>query len=124
MKPPMSATNTISHAQSGGRPSSRMRTATMAPQAAKFSAKKRPKVLTSRPRRSISCSTRARLQVTGRVDRRPVDAHLEVQVRTGGVARVARLADDLALADALAHGHADARLVAVARRQRAGVLDA
>src|SRR4051794_24644586 len=80
------------------------------------------------PRMWISGCTpqrvRRALQVPGGVDRRAVDAGLEVHVRTEAVARAAAGADDLALADALPHRHADARLVAVAGGQAAGVLDA
>src|SRR5215213_4424170 len=65
-----------------------------------------------------------RLQVAGRVDRRAVDARLEVQVVAEAVPGAADVADDLALGDARAVGCAVARLVGVARRQAAGVLDA
>src|SRR5215217_6691712 len=47
-----------------------------------------------------------------------------MHMRAAAVAGVARAADDLPLTDRLPHGDADARLVAVAGRQRAGVLDA
>src|SRR5690348_18492920 len=67
---------------------------------------------------------RRTLQVAHRVDGRAVDPRLEVHVGAEAVARAAAGADDLALADALPHGDADARLVAVARRQLPGVLDA
>src|SRR3954452_24634150 len=64
------------------------------------------------------------LQVAHGVDRRAVDARLEVHVRAEAVARAARRADDLALRDALADGDADARLVPVTGRQAAAVADA
>src|SRR4051812_5393644 len=64
------------------------------------------------------------LQVVHGVDDRAVDPHLEVQVRAVAAARAARVADDLALADARAHRGAEARLVRVARRHRRRVLDA
>src|SRR5690606_31557569 len=59
-----------------------------------------------------------------RVHGTAVDADLEVQVRPGRVAGVAGVADHLALRDVLADRHADRRLVAVARRQAAAVVDA
>ena len=66
----------------------------------------------------------ARLEVPHRVDRIAADPDLEVQVRAGRVARVAGVADDLALADALADRDRDPRLVAVARGDAAAVVDA
>ena len=67
---------------------------------------------------------RAALEVAHRVDRRPVDARLEVQVVAEAVAGAAHVADDLALLHAGAVGGGEARLVRVAARQAAGVLDA
>src|SRR4051812_32649428 len=64
------------------------------------------------------------LEVAHGVDRRPVDARLEVDVRPEAVPRAARGADHLALGDALADRDADARLVPVARREAASVADA
>src|ERR1044072_4681301 len=77
-----------------------------------------------------SSSTAARIFMTGTlqvahgVHRRAVDARLEVDVRAVAVARAAGLGDDLSLADVLSDRHGQARVVAVARAQRPGVLDA
>src|SRR4051812_29653813 len=84
------------------------------------------------PRMWISGSTaphrvrapRRRLEIAHGVDRRPVDPRLEVDVRSEAVPRAARGADDLPLGHALADGDPDARLVAVARGERAAVVDA
>ena len=65
-----------------------------------------------------------RLEIPHGIDRIAADPDLEVQVRAGRVARVARVADDLALADALADRDRDPRLVAVARGDAAAVVDA
>src|SRR5688572_28467053 len=64
------------------------------------------------------------LEVAHGVHGAPVDAHLEVQVRTRGVARVARLGDDLPLRDVLPDADADRRQVGVTGRHRPAVLDA
>src|SRR6476661_503897 len=64
------------------------------------------------------------LQVVQRVRDRPVDAHLEVQVRAEAQAGAAADADDLTLADALAERHLEGGLVGVARGERARVRDA
>src|SRR5207248_2386553 len=63
-------------------------------------------------------------EIVERVGDRAVDADLEVQVRTEAQPGAAAVADDLALADARAQRGGEARLVRVARRHRAGVLDA
>ena len=55
-----------------------------------------------------------RLQIAERVNGRAVDAHLEVDVRAGGVAGRAAVGDDLALADALPNADGDTRVVAYA----------
>src|SRR5215210_4450118 len=85
----------------------------------------------SDPRSVTRCSVSCRrsgempsLEVSGGVDRRPVDAGLEVQVVAEAVARAAHVADDLALGDAGPVGGAVARLVGVTGRQPARVLDA
>src|SRR4029450_9018686 len=64
------------------------------------------------------------LQVAGRIGGGAVDPHLEVKVGTCAVAAVAGVADDLCLADALAHGYRDRRLMAIAGREPAAVIDA
>src|SRR5215204_2817859 len=66
----------------------------------------------------------ASLQVAHRVDGRPVDARLEVQVVAEAVPGAADVADHLALAHARAHRGPVARLVRVAGRERAAVVDA
>src|SRR5688572_28843101 len=63
-----------------------------------------------------------RLQVPGGVDRRAVDARLEVQVVAEAMARASDVADDLALADALALRGGVARLVRVARLEPAAAV--
>src|SRR3954469_4690129 len=63
------------------------------------------------------------LEVPQRIDRVAVDSHLEVEVRPGGVAGGADVADYLALGDLLAAADGDARLVAVCRRDPAAVVD-
>src|SRR3954454_1615194 len=130
--PPTPAQNMISKVQPTGRPSSRSRQATSTPEQTSANASARPKVWSVTPRMWSSGSTaptgyaaaaRA-LEVAHGVDRRPVDARLEVDVRAEAVPRAARGADHLALGDALADGDADARLVPVARRESAAVADA
>src|SRR4051794_11450234 len=86
------------------------------------SAKHTPNVFIEMPRTWIS--GRIGSKVVQRVRDRPVDAHLEVQVRTEAATGAARQADDLALADPLAQRDAERRLVRVAGGHRAGVLDA
>src|SRR4051794_11017229 len=77
------------------------------------------------PTRKDSCPASAgSLQVVHRIRDRAVDAHLEVEVVAEATAGAADVPDDLALGDRLAHRDADARLVRVARRHRARVLDA
>src|SRR4051794_27971970 len=86
-----------------------------------------PNVCSVMPRMWISGCTSLEgtpLEIARRIHRRAVDARLEMHVRAEAVAGAAAGADHLALADARPHGGPDARLVAVARGQRAGVLDA
>src|SRR5687768_1566415 len=64
------------------------------------------------------------LQVAERVDCGPVDPHLKVEVRAGARARVARIADDLALADRAARGDRVAGLMAVTGGEASAVVDA
>src|SRR5918911_4396014 len=103
------------------------------PHTTKARPRQRPKVCrVSGPMWSSGCTPfkgtpRARgpgSEVAGRVHRLAVDARLEVHVGAEAVARAAAVADDLALAHARPDRRADARLVAVAGRQRARVLDA
>src|SRR6185436_17416776 len=63
-------------------------------------------------------------QVVQRVHNGPVNARFEMQMGSGAEAGGADGADHLPLADVLADGHADARLMPVAGGQRRGVLDA
>src|SRR5262245_31231382 len=62
------------------------------------------------------------LEVAERVDRRAVDADLEMQVRPEAVARAADVAEHLALRDGAAADR-DARLVGVAGREPTAVVD-
>src|SRR5688500_701696 len=122
--PPISAAKISSYDQSGSSPNSRSRRATSPPARRNATAKQIPKVCSVMgPRSSSGCTApeAIRLQVAHRVDRRPVDARLEVHVRAGAVARVARLGDHLALLDALALRYAERRVVGVASRQSAAV---
>src|SRR3954453_14699420 len=64
------------------------------------------------------------LQVVHRVHDRPVDAHLEVQMRAEAAPGAAAVADHLALADRRPHRGGEARLVGGARRHRRRMLDA
>src|SRR5829696_3485920 len=87
----------------------------------------RPKVCSIGPRWISGCTpyrVRRALQVPHRIDGRPVDAHLEVQVVAEAVPGAADVADHLALAHARAHRGPVARLVRVAGRERAAVVDA
>src|SRR5206468_12002001 len=97
-----------------------------------------PKVLSVRGPRSISgCTTgdypprhvgtrrtADGLQIAHRVNGCAIDADLEVDVRTEAVAGAARGADHLTLLNGLADAHADRRLVRVAGRDPAAVVDA
>src|SRR5437588_6629359 len=67
--------------------------------------------------------TGLRLEVAQRVDRRPVDPHLEVQVRAEAVARAADVADQLSLCDLRARADGEGRLVGVAGRHPAAMVD-
>src|SRR3954468_15412508 len=104
-----------------------MRRATTAPATRKAAAKHSPNVLSEMPRTLISgCTTpeATDLQEVHRVRDGAVDARLEVEVRAGRVARRAHLPDDLPARDRLPRVDQEGRLVAVARGQRGGVLDA
>src|SRR5829696_2481568 len=82
----------------------------------------RPKVCSIGPRWISGCTpyrVRRALQVPHRIDGRPVDAHLEVQVVAEAVPGAADVADHLALAHARAHRGPVAGLVRVAGRERA-----
>src|SRR4051794_2578518 len=87
-----------------------------------------PKVCSVMPRMWSSGSTASHcipaLEVAHRVDGHAVDARLEVDVRPEAVARAVRVADHLALRDALADRDDDPLLVPVARREPAAVADA
>src|SRR6476620_5733319 len=63
------------------------------------------------------------LQVAERVDRRPVHAHFEVEVRPEAVSGTAHVADYLSLRDGLPVRDSDAGLVCIARRDAAAVVD-
>ena len=75
-------------------------------------------------RRRAAGSLAAGLQVAHRVDRCPVDAHLEVDMWAETVAGAVGRPDHLTLADGLTDAHTDRRLVCVAGRYAAAVLDA
>src|SRR5262245_13449011 len=76
--------------------------------------------------RTTRCSIaelRARAQEALRIDRFAVDPRLVVQMRSGGAAGRADLADDLAGLDRMADLGVDAGEVAVARRDAVAVVD-
>src|SRR5690348_3317686 len=108
MSPPTTAAKTMSYAHSPDLPSSISRRWTVIPDARKASAKHRPKVLMLMPRTVISGFTASKV-VQG-IRHGAVDAHLDMQVRAEAAAGAAGQADHLALADVLAHRHADRRL--------------
>src|SRR5581483_9114829 len=78
--------------------------------------------------REMVCVRWRALSWQGQVERRvfgdAVAAHLEVEMRSCGVAGAAHLADDVARADGIAVVHVDGLHVAVARRRRDDVRDA
>src|SRR5919202_4575626 len=71
----------------------------------------------------IRSSPRPRLQIAERVDGVPVHAYLEVQVRPEAVPGAADVADHLSLRHGLPVRDGDARLVGVAGRDAATVVD-
>src|SRR3954471_15741033 len=99
--------------------------ATIQPATRKAAPRHRPKVWMVTPKMcSSGFKAPPRLQVVHRIDHRPVDAGLEMQVRAEAAARAAGVADHLALRDVRPHRGAEARLVRVTRGERAAVLDA
>src|SRR3954464_8584713 len=135
MRPPAREAKIISAPQSAGFPISRSRRVAIAPAARKPRANMSPKVLSGRPRTSISgcirpggchpapagayerraeaARGRRPLEVPHRVDDRAVDADLEVEVVAEAAPRASAVADDLPLRHARTHRRREARLVRV-----------